>query len=266
MWVTNRIPFNQASSFPKSLPFNALILLDADNAESACKLIRDAEGPRHIDIELKRLGPRKNSNRSLLENFFRELHDKILELAPEQDDNEFDPGFFNLNISGVGIKHGKINRRVRTGTPESIPEVDPSDPRIGPKVNPSRPKPNRLNRFGRRAQVKSTITQKIGGVQINALPIEDIENAELRIVIGSGADSTCDNPDADIYLEMDPEVTLNGESRINFKDLNDQKRVAVKLGKIIANNSEYVIWVPCKSVVQGELRAEFVHRSRNETI
>ena len=265
MWITRKIPENLASNFSKSLPFNALVLLDANNAERACELIRDAEGPRHIDIELSRLGGRANQERKSLQDFLEELQSKILELAPEQDSTEFDPGFFNLNLSGVGLKQGSTSRRVKAGTPEPVPGVNLPSYHKGRGGSKSRPNPNGLNRLGRRARVKSTITRKSGGIQINTQPIEDIENAELRIVVSNGADSTCDNPKPDTYLEIGRKVILNGEARRQFKSLpNSKKRVAVHLGKITADSPEQVIWVPCKKIPEGELRAEFLHRAKQK--
>lgn len=214
---------------------------------------------------MSRLGGRDSQEKKSLQDFLKELQNKILELSTEQDGTEYDPGFFNLNLSGVGLKQGSTSRRVKVGTPEPVSGVNLPGYRKGRGGSKSRPNPNGLNRLGRRADVRSTITRRSGGIQINTQPKEDIENAELRIVVSNGADSTCDNPKPDTYLEMGRRVMLNGEPRKQFKSLsNSKKRVAVHLGKITDDSSEYVIWVPCKKIPEGELKAEFLHRAKQK--
>ena len=63
MWITDRLP--KMSDFGNVKPFHAVVLLDPDDAENACALVRKAEGPSHIHIERKRV-KKLNEKRRLI--------------------------------------------------------------------------------------------------------------------------------------------------------------------------------------------------------
>ncbi len=101
MWIANDIPHNRPRNFSKSAPFSAVILLDPDYAPEACEMVRNAEGPRHVDIDPKRIGSVKEEKRIQFDTFLKEIHDAILLRAPEVTGSQFDPGFFLLDLAGT---------------------------------------------------------------------------------------------------------------------------------------------------------------------
>ena len=267
MWITETIPKNQAPDFGKSKPFNALVLLDPSDAPEVCDLIRDSEGPRHINIDLQRLGPTKATRRGKLIAFLSQLHEQILALAPELEDDEFDPVFFTIEVSGDGVVQDQQSRKGRVGTPRPLPPPSPPgpdpDPGPGPGPGPT-PRPNPFRRHGSRLDVKSTAVMQDGGVHVYAKPQEKAPDAELRLIWESGSDSTCDNPDPDFYMEMNSGAKINGNSVSTYAQDHNNRRVGIFLGEMLPEK-EINVWIPFEKPPYGSIQVEIIKRASRDT-
>lgn len=258
MWITNDVPHNRPSDYRNVVPFNGLILLEPGNAKEACRLIGRFEGPRHIDINLTR-EKRGSAARKALDSFLKEIHQRVRDLVPEIDTQQFDPGFFSVEVPGDGVRKNPTARVAGLGTPERVPPREPSGPPRRPNPNPN-PRP-RLRRQGRRIETRVTAVRRTGGIQVRAKPLEDARNAELRVAVASGSDETCDTPSPDYFLEIGEGATMGGESILAYVPDRHGKKRAVLLGPVSKDSHELDIWLPCESTSAGDIRVEFVHRA-----
>ena len=256
MWISNDIPYNKSTDFGNAVPFCGVILLQPNDAKSACRLVRSFEGPRHIDIDLQRKG-RNSPERIKIEEFFKELSVKIRDLVPELDSEEFDPGFFSIEIAGEGVRSNPKSQTTGTGKPERV------SPRTPHKIEPQKPrrrKSKKLRRQGTLIEAKSTAFRNAKGVQIYAKALGNAPNAELRVVLPNGCDETCDSPEPDSYLEILTGALVGGEPVKGYVKDQKGKRRAVLVGPVSTELSELDIWLPCRSVPDGDLRVELIRR------
>ena len=124
MWITNEVPHNRAADYRNAMPFSGVVLLEPEEAKEACVLVGKFEGPRHIYIDLT-IQSRRSKERKVLEQFLKELNKKVLELVPELDSEEYDPGFFSIEVMGEGVRHDPRVPAPGAGTPERVPPRDP---------------------------------------------------------------------------------------------------------------------------------------------
>ena len=258
MWITNAIPHNRASDFSSVVPFNGVILLQPDEATGACRLLRAFEGPRHIDIDLTRQS-RKSPDRQALDTFFDEVHQRILEMVPELETEEHDPGFFSLEVMGEGIRNNPRAAASGTGTPERVPQRNPLN--IEHRQGHRRKKSGTLRRQGRRIDAQITAVRNPKGIRVRAKMLEGAQNAELRVVLANGSDETCDSPEPDQYLVIGKGATVGGSPVTKYVTDQEGTRRGVLLGPVSANGDELDIWLPSRPVERGGLRVELVSRS-----
>ena len=262
MWITNDVPGNKASDFRQVLPFSGVVLLDPHEARDACALVGAFEGPRHIYIDLN-IQKRGSAARRALDEFFRELHEGILDLVPELEAQEYDPGFFSIEVPGDGVRSDPRARAGGVGTPEPVrrrePRVTPRPPRPDPVPDPRpRPTPRPPPRLRRRIEAQVTALKQDGGIRLRAKPLEDAANVELRVVLADGSDETCDSPAPEQYLEMKKGAQVDGEpARSYVKDKGGVRR-ALMLGPVSSDGHELDIWIPCQPTERGDIRVELV--------
>ena len=261
MWITNAIPHNRASYYRDVVPFNGVILLTPEEAQEACGLVGKFEGPRHIDIDLKRQ-KQGSSARKALDAWLKDMQERILALVPNIDAQEFDPGFFSVEVEGDGVRQNPKSRSAGVGTPERVPRPEPIGPPRPP--NPTQPDPNRprrLRRQGLRIDTRVAAVRRTQGISVRVRPLEDAKNAELRVILANGSDETCDNPEPDHYLEIDEGATMNGKAvKAYVPDRHGNKR-AVLLGPVSKLGEELDIWLPCRPALAGDIRVELVRRA-----
>ena len=256
MWVTREIPRNGPTDFGRSAPFNALILLDPDSAEEACNLVRDAEGPRHVDLEQARLG---DEARAKFDKLFGELHEAILELAPQLQVREIDPGFFSVEVLGEGREKNKKSAKGSVGQPERQSRLEPQVYRGG-DGHGGGVTPNPLKRYGNRLKAQQTAVWENGGMNIRLKPQEENRNVELRLVHASGADTTCDSPPLDQFLEISGNATLNGKRVPKVREDANGRHVSIDLGKLDPGK-EVNVQVPCQHPGHGSVQVELIKRA-----
>ena len=262
MWITNDVPHNRASDYRNVVPFSGVVLLAPGEAKEACQLVGMFEGPRHIDIDLTRQ-KRGSAARQALDAFLVELHDKILALVPNIDAEEFDPGFFSVEVAGDGVRKNPRVRTAGVGTPEPAPKREPHSTDPSPNPNPTPPRPRSpLRRQGRRIDARVAAVRRTRGLRLRAEPLNDAANAELRVVIANGSDETCDSPAPDQFLEIANGATLDGKPVKGYVTDRDGKNRAVLLGPVSASGEELDIWLPCRlTTLTGDLRVELVRRA-----
>ena len=260
MWITNDVPHNRASDYRNVVPFNGVILLAPKEAQEACGLVDKFEGPRHIDIDLTRQ-KRGSATRKALDAFLKELHERVLALVPEIDTQEFDPGFFSVEVAGNGVRKNPRARTAGTGTPEPVPPREPTRPSRPHNPTPD-PKPRPpLRRQGRRIDTHAVAVQRTRGIRVRAKPLENAMNAELRVVLANGSDATCDNPGPDQYLEIAEGATVGGEPVKAYIPDQHGKNRAILLGPVSHAGAEFDIWLPCRPAWAGDIRVELVRRA-----
>ena len=263
MWITNDVPHNKASDYRNVVPFSGVILLSPELAKDACRLVGTFEGPRHIDIDLTRQR-RGSAPRKALDEFLKELHERILELAPEIDIQHFDPGFFSVEVPGDGERRNPRARTPGIGTPERVPRPDPIGPPRPPSPNPNPKPPPRLRRQGRRIDTRVASVRRTRGIRIRAKPLDDAVNAELRVVVANGSDATCDSPEPDHYLEIGQGATVSGQPVKAYVPDRHGKHRAVLLGPVSNSADELDIWLPCRPTLAGDIRVELVRRAASK--
>lgn len=262
MWITNDVPHNRASDYRNAVPFNGVLLLAPDEAAEACDLVGKFEGPRHIDIDLTRQ-QRGSAAREALDRFFKEVHDRVLELVPEIDAEEFDPDFFSVEVAGEGVRKNPRAPAPGVGTPEPAPQREPRETEPGGRRTTSARQ--RLRREGRRIDARVTAVRRTRGIRLRARLSEDSANAELRVVLANGSDETCDNPEPDQFLEIGDGATVGGQPVEGYvSDLNGKSR-AVLLGPVSASGNELDIWLPCRPTSSGDIRVELIRRASGRT-
>ena len=263
MWITNDVPYNRASDYRNVMPFSGVILLVPDEAPKACSLVDKFEGPRHVDIDLKRQ-KRGSSTRKALEAFLKEVHEQVLLLVPEIDAKEFDPDFFSIEVTGDGVRRNPYIKSGGAGTPERVPRREPGRSDSG---RPGVPKQkSRLRREGRRVEARVTAVRRERGIHLRAKPLEDAVNVELRVVLASGTDETCDNPAPDQYLELAKGATVGGRPVQGYIADEQGKKRAVLLGPVSSAADELDIWLPSRAAQFGDIRVELVRRAAERAI
>lgn len=257
MWISNDVPYNKASDFRDTMPFNGVVALEPDIAEKACALVAGFEGPRHIDIDLRRQG-RESKDRQALEAFLKELREGVLALVPQLQAKEFDPGFFSVEVPGDGVRRNPRARSGGAGTPE--PVARPEQRQVEQGKRRSQRRRGGVRRQGRRIEAQVTAVRQPGGMRLRAKPLEDAANAELRVLLANGSDETCDNPEPEQFLEVGRGAKMDGRP-VKAYVRNEGKRLAVLLGPVAADGRELDIWLPCRPVAEGAVRVELVRRA-----
>ena len=237
MWITKEVPHNRPSDYQNAVPFNGVILWEPEEAKAACGLVGTFEGPRHIYIDLT-IQSRGSPERRALDRFLVELRDRTLALVPALDSEEHDPGFFSIEVTGDGVRSDPRARPSGAGTPEPAPRRPPS---VGPRPRPPRPPgPRRRSPPHRSQRIEAQVTalKEADGIRLRAKPLEDADNAELRVVLSDGSDETCDSPAPDQYLEIGKGAELGGQPVNGYVKDQQGARRAVLLGSVASDGRE----------------------------
>ena len=221
MWITNAAPNLLTSDFGNTQPFDAVVLTERGEMYG---LVRDAEGPEHLELDRERLGGGGggNSRWSRLRDLLGVIRDRLREAAGERErDNIFTPDDFAI-VRGERLRTAEPMRPYRprlganTEDDATVPQTveDGGDPPDGPNPEP-RPKPDRPRRLapkhGSGVPMRSSVLP-----QRNAKGEFDIlrvvwrmtgqgrvpDLVGVRVRVPSGSDSTCENPLAPRWLEL----------------------------------------------------------------
>ena len=251
MWITDNIPCF-GHKFSNRVSFNAIVSLTATEGQKLYSLIRDAEGPLHNQVLLKGLPSyeQKRCRKAL-----RRIVSWILENTTEiNSEAYFSDDFLVLNsgdeLGGRGNSHpGFIGtpvivnrypvRQLRENSgPEDESGLEPSD--LVNQSNDNNP-PNRVRK--RRRPTLPALVQAVSRPlernrrRILIECINDVADAELRLVVDEALDATCDRPGQDAYIPaILSNVRVDG-NLVNERLLSrmDGKTVGVLLGDLSAN-------------------------------
>ena len=244
MWITNKVPKNEIHRFQSRLPFTAVLLLDSWSANEACELLRDCEGPRHIDLLPQRLANNKKGKKKF-NKFFDEIYEQLQKITPEKSTEIFDPGF--LLISATGLGKGK-NR-----TP--IVDTDPDGPEgeNGGGTGDGSGGTRLLHRLTKPFECKSSAVFDQDKLIVTLQPQEDARRVALRLKIADGVDSTCDAPLKPTFLAFG-KVELLDNKLTELRDL--EKVIKSPNGDESRNEDRFVAFEfgPAKTDVQLRFR------------
>lgn len=284
MWITDNIP-SFAKKFADRISFNAIVSLNAIDGKDLHKLVRDAEGPLHNSILLKRL--QKNQQKQCREAFSW-IVNWILKNTSEVKSDAYSPDDFLVFDSGEQHGGGGQLRSGFTGIPTVVERqparqlreesgsdeesgIEPSPP-VG-KGNGSSP-PNRVRK--RRRPTLPSFFQAVScpvGYNRRRIHVEcnrGCLDAEIRLVVDEALDATCDRPGQDAYTPVTlSNVRLNGET-IEDRDLlrMDGRIIGVPLGDLKAQSKfeiemNYELHGDFANLVQPSLRVEVFKRQVN---
>ncbi len=210
MWVTNGAPGLRPPDFADQKPFDAVVLLHDGELG---RLVRKAEGPKHRDVELKRLEPPERRKR--LVDMLKQIAARLREEAgPVAAGDVFRP-------EGFAVLDGSSLRRAERMTPyrprQSVGGRDALAPAPGPGPGPQ-PKPDqeqpnpRRPKSGRSLRARAALAPvRNGSGQIDRLRVR-LEIQErlaarsrlgLRVRRDSGSDESCSQPIPPEWLELE---------------------------------------------------------------
>lgn len=229
MWITNNAPELGTGMFNGVQPFDAVVLLrDADPEDHGelYDLVRNAEGPEHRGLSKFRELPKKERDR--LRSMLRQLAERLREEAGEIEHEEsYTPaGFavFNADELRDATPVPRLRYRPSTGNQAATDETgsvaeDPPTPNYLGSNTPAEPHQRRVPAPGKAVRVKRTIVP-VDGVNgeihrfAAALEIAEESSArdhyELRVLVESGSDESCDQPLQPQWLSI-KSVTVDGE-------------------------------------------------------
>ena len=258
MWITHDKKIRSFyQKFVEKEPFQAVLSLEAEEGRRLYKFIRDAEGPLHDSIEIKRL-PRQDQVECI--EALKEVVDWILRNTDSVKTEEFvADDFLTLDFGDEGGKGtGRLRRGFR-GAPvaitrnplrqplfsEIIAGTSDGDPDLRSKGKKRRknPKRNVKRERGRPAlPIFFQATSCPAGKNRRRILIEcsrDFANAELRFVVDEALDATCERHGQDRYTPaVLSDVTINGNpaSESDYIRWNEGV-IGVRLGDLKANDS-----------------------------
>lgn len=194
MWITHTIPECGTSDFAQTHPFNALILLD-DKEGELHKLVRNAEGPEHREIDKKRL---EKHERQKMTGLLREVAAKIREEAGEVDDSDdFRPQGFAI-VQNAEIKQAAKRKPLRpAGSHPSGQSRKPNKPgkkrekRQNAPPNPGAATPTHIS--SRPVRKNGSVKQILASLSFpEGKPVSPYLG--VRVYLEGGSDESCEQP------------------------------------------------------------------------
>lgn len=194
MWITHTIPECGTSDFARTRPFNAVILLDDKDGELH-KLVRNAEGPEHREIDKKRLDKHE---RQKMTGLLREVAAKIKEEAGEVDDSDdFRPQGFAI-VQNAEIKQAAKRKPLRpAGSHPSGQSRKPSKPgkkrekRQNAPPNPGAATPTHIS--SRPVRENGSVKQILASFSFpEGKPVSPYLG--VRVYLEGGSDESCEQP------------------------------------------------------------------------
>ena len=252
MWITSSLPLFQ-NQFASRRPFQALILLDADNSDNFHNLVRKAEGPLHDSLDLPRLRP---LDRTALKSSLSEVRNFLQNEVPEIGTDSFRAeDFLALDFGedrdGAGAK-GKpsfwgtptaVNRLVLPGWRGHSEEPGSSISKVPVSEKTKRSARTRVR--SNRAKRRPALRPFIRAVSMPSAPMRQLihiqcseacKDAELRIAIDENLDATCESRRGDMPPVGLTDVTIGGRPAQEKQLVNESGRIiAIRLGDLRKN-------------------------------
>ena len=227
MWITDSLPgFYQA--FTDRVPFQAVLTLNAHDGRRLHDYIREAEGPLHDSISLrKRLA---SDDQKACREALREIRDWLLRnTAAIKSDTYVPDDFLTLDFGDdPGTGSGKpvagywgvpvpITRNPVRELPLFPINSKPDRPR--PPPDPTKPFNPPRHRQRPTLPARFEVVSRPAGKNRQRILVEstrDFEDAELRLVVDEALDATCERHGQDVYTPAAlSRVRINGKKAPN---------------------------------------------------
>ena len=230
MWITDKVSGVMPADFSDYRPFTAIILIERESAPKLNDIITSAEGPKHVEIDERRL---EEDDKEEMKNLFKEIRlDLQGKIKKNEEKDEISDVLQHEKSGVVKIRPGgKYNPRIpKPPKPELVDP--PEDP---PDKPPKTPSGTKSNRKGKQIIIAHTHIVDEGKVMIAGFSDKDYELVEVSLSDRSGSDESCDNPERDGVVFLEPISEYQGTSLDISKHISrgeDEGYSAVKLGGI----------------------------------
>ena len=232
MWITSRVPGLLSTDFSDYKAFTAIVLVDQEEAPELNRIVTSAEGPKHVEVDMKRLD---KYDRAIMKEYFGKIKEELEDHVEEnKGEDELDQ---TLSYTTTGFRRTQpgFYDRLPDGkrTPDSDPDPDP-DPNPDPEPPPG-PKPQ-PKRKGKHLDIPHICVAENEKIQVVGGVDQDYGQVEVNLISRSGSDQSCDNPVTDALVLLKPQSEKDGKAipenfHIPLED-DEEKYSAVKLGKI----------------------------------
>ena len=222
MWVVNdkKLP-GFYYQFNDKEPFRAVLLLEAEEGGELHRLIREAEGPLHNQVDFKDLS---REDRRRAKGALGEIREWLRRQVPDVSNEEFGADdFLVLEDDGAASGTAGWTQQSFWGTPTAVERRMPARvPLIRrrrvlpPEVDPPPPPPPPPPRKRRRRSLQSlfqavSVPTGVGRSLIEVHCEQEYSNAELRLYLDENLDATCDRvPYNELLFAVLSSTTLNG--------------------------------------------------------
>ncbi|MCY3960497.1 MAG: hypothetical protein OXG34_02355 [bacterium] len=202
MWIDSQVQGLRESDFAKTLPFDAVLMLD--QGSDLEELVRSAEGPEHRGVDRKRLeeGQRREL-RERLEEIAQRLRSEVGE---RENREEFTPPGF-ATISGHELRAAEAAPRPRLplggGKDSNLVKGGNAETQASKKKSRRAgvPRPGSVPRY----RSSSRAGEDANAVEFHLVVDEEIaESSEvgIRLRLASGSDGTCEQPLPDTWVPL----------------------------------------------------------------
>lgn len=212
MWITDSIPNLSRSDFANCQPFHAVIV--PEDGSKLHRLVREAEGPMHNELSLKRLDEKAEKDK--LRSATKAVAQWIREHVPELGGEEYTPDDFLVVETGGGAAGGGTRSFSMYGTPVVVPRaslrerifqpgketVEHEGEGRGKRGQPGRPASKRES-ASRPLPFQSTVVPNGTGRHIVSLRCaEVVDEISLSLRLHENVDATCDRiwPDETVRI------------------------------------------------------------------
>ena len=254
MWITNNVPRNEPHRFQSRQAFTAVLLVEPNDALKACELIRDCEGPRHIDILKERLN-KNPSAESRFDAFFNEVNERLCDITPEKQTEEFDPGFLLIDAVSQGKKGGAKGSGSRIPVPQPVGPGGTTGGNGGDSTSV-------VHRLTKPCNAKATLVVKEHSAIVYVRPLDSEARIALRLKSSDGVDATCDIPLIPTYRSFNEGVIVDdsnvcvlsyGVSDRSAESSETHTRpIVIELGPV-TKDAEFSVQIPLGEEVQEKL-------------
>ncbi|WP_419923845.1 hypothetical protein [Candidatus Poriferisocius sp.] len=202
MWIDSQVQGLRESDFAKTLPFDAVLMLDQGSVLE--ELIRSAEGPEHRGVDRKRL--EEGQKRELGERLGEIAQRLRSEVGEREDREEFTPTGF-ATISGHELRAAEAAPRPRlpSGGGRDSKPVEGGKAETKASEKKSRrsgvPRPGFVPRY----RSSSRAGGEANTVEFHVMVDEEIAETSqvgIRLRLGSGSDGTCEEPLPDTWVPL----------------------------------------------------------------
>ena len=214
MWITDSIRNLSRSDFANCQPFHAVVV--PEDGSELHRLVREAEGPMHNELSLKRLGDKDKKER--LRSATKAIAQRIREHVPELGGEEYTPDDFLVVETGGDAAGGGARSFSMYGTPVVVQRASArervfqsgqetaeheGEGKGQGRVDPPRHPSGRRESASRPLPFQSTAVPDGAGRHVVSLRCADVvDEVSLSLRLHENVDATCDRiwPDETVRI------------------------------------------------------------------